>query len=293
MTFGELFREAVRRLEAEDIEDAAYDASLLLEKAGGPDRAHFPLMRQEEAGREVTFLFDAFVGCRANHVPLQHILGEAWFMGLPFAVNESVLIPRADTETLVEAVERDLVRRGEGMSLLDMCTGSGCIGLSLARRNAFSSVVLSDLSAEALEVAGENRDSLGLKDRVKLAEGDLADAILEHGEARLRDLRFDIITCNPPYIPRAEIDELMPEVRDHDPLLALDGGEDGLDFYRRLSGELKPLFKPGGRLYLEIGCEQAEDVAGLLSDGGFTEIKVLKDLAGLDRVVTAVYGIRS
>ena len=187
-------------------------------------------------------------------------------MGLEFEVSDQVLTPRFDTECLVEEVERLLV---PGMRILDLCTGSGCILLSLLARNPRIDGVGTDLSAGALQVASRNRDRLGIQ--AELIQGDL----FEHVTGS-----FDVIVSNPPYIPSKEIGGLMPEVRDHEPVMALDGGADGLDFYRRIIREAAGYLKPGGWLAFEIGCSQGEDLVRLLSEAGYTGVRTGRDLAG-------------
>ena len=250
MTFDELLKEGITRLEAAGVPEAAHDAYALMEAAGGPDRTHFPLVRGEEVSDGVVFMFDAYVGVRSNRIPLQHILGEAWFHGLPFTVDEDVLIPRPDTETLVEAVLREAKTFPAPPSLLDLCTGSGAVAVALAVEGGFSSVTASDISHEAVNIARENAAKNGVEEKILFAEGDLFRAKTK-SEKSLSRRSYDIICANPPYVPTAEIEELEPEVRDHDPLLALDGGADGLDFYRRLAKDAPAHLNEGGKILLE------------------------------------------
>ena len=286
MTFDELLKEGVTRLEAAGVPDAAYDAHALMEAAGGPDRTHFPLVRNEEVSDGVIFMFDAYVGVRANRIPLQHILGEAWFRGLSFDVDEDVLIPRHDTETLVEAVLREAKTFPAAPSVLDLCTGSGAVAVCLAAEGDFASVTAADISHEAVKIARENAAKNGVEEKILFAEGDLFRAKTK-SEKSLSRRSYDIICANPPYVPTAEIEELEPEVRDHDPLLALDGGADGLDFYRRLAKEAGAHLNDGGKILLEIGCEQGEAVMQIFAEAGWRDGRVEKDLAGRDRVFSA------
>lgn len=200
-------------------------------------------------------------------------------MGLVFCVNRHVLIPRQDTEILVETA---LERMKPGMQILDMCTGSGCILLSLLKLCKAEGVTGTgtDISKEALRVAVSNAERLGI--RAKFVQGDLFENI---GSQKI----FDMIVSNPPYIPTAVIDGLQEEVKLYDPYVALDGREDGLFFYRRIVKESIPYIKRDGCLLFEIGCEQAEAVAGLMEKAGYKDIRVKKDLAGLDRVVYGMY----
>lgn len=287
MTFDELLREGITRLEAAGVPEAAHDAYALMEAAGGPDRTHFPLVREEEVSDGVVFMFDAYVGVRSNRIPLQHILGEAWFCGLPFTVDEDVLIPRPDTETLVEAVLREAKTFPAAPSLLDLCTGSGAVAVALAVEGDFASVTASDISHEAVNIARENAAKNGVEEKILFAEGDLFRAKTK-SEKSLSRRSYDIICANPPYVPTAEIEELEPEVRDHDPLLALDGGADGLDFYRRLAKDAPAHLNEGGKILLEIGCEQGADVIRIFTEAGWREGRVEQDLSGRDRVFSAL-----
>ena len=195
-------------------------------------------------------------------------------MGLTFAVNENVLIPRQDTEILVEEILPYLT---SGVRILDMCTGSGCILISLLHYSLWAEGVGADLSAGALQVARKNAEVLLSQERkVSFVESDLFEKV---------EGRYDIIVSNPPYIQTEVIKGLMPEVRDHEPMMALDGTEDGLYFYRRIVEESKEFLRKEGRLFFEIGYDQAEDVKKLMETAGFTDVTVVKDFAGLDRVV--------
>ena len=286
MTFDELLKQGISRLEAAGVQEAAWDAHALMEAAGGPDRTHFPLVRDEEVPDGVLFMFDAYAGVRANRIPLQHILGEAWFRGRSFTVDEDVLIPRPDTETLVEAVLREAKTFPALPSVLDLCTGSGAVAVSLAAEGGFASVTASDISHEAVNIARENAAKNGVEEKILFAEGDLFRAKTK-SEKSLSRRSYDLICANPPYIPTAEIEKLEPEVRDHDPMLALDGGADGLDFYRRLAKEAPAHLNEGGEILLEIGCEQGADVIRIFAEAGWREGRVEKDLAGNDRVFSA------
>ena len=273
MIYTEAFLMGVRELEKAGIVDAKLDARFLLEEIcqTGPNTLFCHgdrkvLKEEEKRYREVLAL-------RAKHVPLQHILGYQDFMGLRFEVNEHTLIPRPDTEILVEEVMRDL---HDGMRILDLCTGSGCILLSLLHYSNDCEGVGTDISGEALTVA--KRNAKALKEKAQFLQGDLYEGVTG---------KFDLLVSNPPYIERAVIPTLMEEVRDHDPYIALDGGEDGLDFYRRIIADAPEYLCRGGQIFLEIGSEQAEAVSELLSEAGFKDIDVHMDYSGLDRVVKA------
>ncbi len=211
---------------------------------------------------------------------MQHILGSQDFMGLTFRVNEHVLIPRQDTETLVELVLEE--HKDRNKKVLDLCTGSGCIAVSLSVLGGFEDVTATDLSFEALKVAKENAERLLDQGRaIRFLQGDLFDCL---------ETRFDIITANPPYIATGVIRNLAPEVRDHEPRMALDGDEDGLCFYRRIAAKAGEWLEPGGCIYLEIGYDQGLAVSRLLEETGFENIRIVKDTPGLDRVVYAEGG---
>ena len=280
LTYAEIYRWGCEELSAAGINEAKTDARLLLEWCCGTDRntllAHGERSISE---REYNDYADC-IARRKTRVPLQHITGEQDFMGLTFMVNRDVLIPRQDTEVLVEEVMRYL---HDGMRILDMCTGSGCILLSLLRYSNDCTGVGVDISEEALQVARKNTERiLGSqameKERVTLRAGNLFDGVDSAD-------RFDIIVSNPPYIKTGVIELLMPEVRDHEPHLALDGREDGLFFYRRIIAQAGEFLMGGGMLFMEIGYDQGEDVRRLMEEAGYADIEVIKDFAGLDRVV--------
>ncbi|MFT4105000.1 MAG: peptide chain release factor N(5)-glutamine methyltransferase [Lacrimispora sp.] len=284
MTLQLLLEEGISALSKAGIGEAELDARYLLLEAFHTDMTHFLLDRsrklsEDEFTEKAALEYRSMVEMRSKRIPLQQITGSREFMGLEFYVNESVLIPRQDTETLVELVLKE--HKGKKIRVLDMCTGSGCIAVSLAVLGDFDCVTAVDISSEALKVAGRNADRLAGKDRIELVESDLFSA-LDKGR------KFDVIVSNPPYIPTEVIRGLEPEVKDHEPMLALDGKEDGLYFYRRLAAECGQYLNPGGAVYFEIGYDQGEPVSGLLKNQGFGEIRVIKDAAGLDRVVCAV-----
>ena len=276
MEYRKLYDRGVSLLGEVKIEEAALDARLLLEEICGTDRNDLlvhgdRLVTEDQYNRYVNY-----IDMRRRHIPLQHILGYQEFMGLKFKVTPDVLIPRQDTETLVEEVMRNL---HDGMHILDMCTGSGCILLSLLRYSNDCVGVGCDLSEKALKVARENARELSLE--AEFIQSDLFENVCG---------KYEIIVSNPPYIPSGEISTLMEEVKDHDPLLALDGREDGLYFYREIIKKAGQYLHPGGMLFLEIGCSQAEDVCRYMKEADYKEVAVCKDLAGLDRVVSGVYG---
>ena len=279
LTLKQLYKVGTVKLAEEGIEEFSLDAWYLLEYVTGVSKAMYFAEPERAVSEENA---DRYIDCirrRAAHIPLQHITGEQEFMGYPFYVNEHVLIPRQDTETLVE--EAIQVMRPK-MKILDMCTGSGCIVLSILKmcREKYYMTELqgigADVSEEALKVARENGRRLGVP--VTWIQSDLFAKIPE-------EEKYDVIVSNPPYIETAVIDTLQEEVRLHDPYIALDGKEDGLYFYRRIISEAGKYLKMQGKLMFEIGCDQAEAVEELMKNAGYEQITVKKDLAGLDRVV--------
>lgn len=286
----EIYKEGAARLAEAGIEEAGLDARLLLEFVCGTDRNTLLAHGDRVISDEEHERYEALIAARAAHTPLQHLTGEQEFMGLTFIVNDKVLVPRQDTEILVEEVLKNL---HDGMRILDLCTGSGCILLSLLQYSNDCIGVGVDLSVEALAVAGENYARLSSTRpdmKALFLEGDLFDAlegkkIAECGEASGSGERYDIIVSNPPYIETDVIGTLMQEVREHEPVMALDGGADGLTFYRRILQGAGDYLNRGGMLFFEIGCEQAVSVREIMERAGFQEIEVVKDFAGLDRVV--------
>lgn len=285
MTYKELYEHGVGVLKQADIAEAELDARLLLEYICHTDRntllVHGDSVRSpmEEEFYKIT------IEKRKQHIPLQHITGEQEFMGLVFRVNEHTLIPRQDTEILVEEAMRYL---GDGMRILDVCTGSGCILLSLLKYSNECEGIGIDISENALLMAKENAKRFCLE--ATFLCGDLFEPLEGFVSDKTRDGLFDIIISNPPYIPSSVIQELMPEVRDHEPLLALDGMEDGLYFYRKIIEKAPNYMRRGGLLFFEIGWDQADAVSSVLREKGFGNIEVIKDYAGLDRVVKAELG---
>ena len=297
MKVRELLNEGTEKLEAAGIDNAAYDARVILEDAYGLDAAGLLMNLNRDicpgalGGTEPSDIrecpgdcgaistFNMGINMRLRHVPLQHIIGHTGFMGLDFKVSRDVLIPRQDTETLVETVlERE---KDPAISILDLCTGSGCIAVSLKKLGGYSQVAASDLSDKAIGLAMRNASINDAE--IRLIKSDLFKDI---------EGSFDVIVSNPPYIPTEEIETLSPEVRDHDPRLALDGGSDGLDIYRRIVSECGDVLNTGGRLYMEIGFDQAAAVGGLMEKAGFRDIEVVKDLAGKDRVIFGILTLK-
>lgn len=271
MNYREALKAGEEYLRSCRIGEAALDAWLLMEYCTGISRAQYFVRQEESISSDMNARYEDLIQKRGMHIPLQHLTGRQSFMGLEFAVNEHVLIPRQDTEILVEeALKRVL----PGDKVLDMCTGSGCIAVSIAVMAREAKVYAADISAEALKVAKANAQRL--QANVTFIESDLFGNV---------EGMFDRIVSNPPYIKSGQIAELMPEVREHEPLCALDGSEDGLYFYRRIIEEADAYLKPSGWLFFEIGYDQGEAVFGMMRRAGYDKIEIKKDLAGLDRVV--------
>ena len=263
-------------LRKNNIENSAYDSFALLSDMLNIDRAYY-FSHENEAVLET--VYKEYMKCierRANHIPLQHIIGYTEFWKYKFFVNEYVLVPRQDTELLVEEA---LKKIDSNSTVLDMCTGSGCILISLALETNFIKGIGTDISKEALVIAGKNRESLEAKN-VEFLESDLFKKLqgtFNH--------KFDVIVSNPPYIKTSVIEELDEEVRTYDPMIALDGHDDGLYFYEAITVQSVDFIKTGGWLMYEIGYDQAEPVKKIMRQCGFTNIEIVKDLSGLDRVV--------
>ena len=280
MTYRECYEQGCRTLQAAGIEEAILDARLLLEAVCGTDRNDLLVHGEQPVMPQAEEKYLHWIRQRAEHIPLQQLTGEQDFMGLTFSVNEHVLIPRQDTEILVEEVLKELHDR---MRILDMCTGSGCILLSLLHYSNDCEGLGVDLSAEALEVAGRNVLKVLTPEKAEHAHF-LQSDLFEKVEGK-----FEIIVSNPPYIASAEVEKLMPEVRDHEPRMALDGTEDGLHFYRRIIKEAGKHLVNSGMLFFEIGYDQGQAVSELMRAGGYREVQVVQDYAGLDRVVLGTY----
>lgn len=290
MTYQALYQEGSGVLERAGVEEAALDARLLLEYVCGTNRNDLLVHGQQKVAPEKEGEYRTLLDKRASRVPLQQLTGTQEFMGLSFEVNEHVLIPRQDTEILVEEVLKELQ---DGMSVVDMCTGSGCILISLLYYTNGCRGVGVDISAKALAVARENAKRIFCEERLSLlpdTETNQADITFVEGDlfAEVKG-RYDFIVSNPPYIKSGDIQTLMPEVRAHEPSLALNGGKDGLLFYRRIVEEGKAHLNRGGRLYFEIGYDQAGEVCACMRHAGFEYIEVIKDYAGLDRVVCGIW----
>jgi protein-(glutamine-N5) methyltransferase, release factor-specific len=288
LTMGE------KQLMDSDIADATRDCKIIYCYMMDIPFSKIILEYQEVLQDRLCDKYFELIDRRSKGEPVQYIMGSQEFMGLEFIVNENVLIPRQDTETLVEDALEIIntgTLRGEDMDvkrkewdILDLCTGSGAIGVSLARIANKVNVTCSDISEGAIKVAKENAQKHGVAKSVKFEQGDLFKPFSKH----FRKQKFDMIISNPPYIKSSVIPTLQKEVCEHEPLSALDGGESGLDFYERIVSGVGSHLRKSGVLLLEIGHDQGEAVSGLLSrNGDFTSIRVLKDLANRDRIVFA------
>ena len=277
MNYQECFEKGKAILAEAEIEEDALDARLLLEHVCGTNRNYLLVHGWNEVTAEQEAEYFQKIAVRAKRIPLQHITGVQNFMGLDFQVSEHVLIPRQDTEILVEEVLREMI---DDSRILDMCTGSGCILISLLHYSNRCEGVGADISEKALEVAEKNALQL-----LKHKESEISCKFVQSDLFTNVEGQFDIIVSNPPYIRSDVIEILMPEVREHEPRQALDGTMDGIYFYRRIVEESDRFLKCGGKLYFEIGYDQAAEVSGLMEQAGFTDIHTVKDYAGLDRVV--------
>lgn len=284
-TYKEVLEDGIQLLETAAIEEARLDAWLLLEYTADITRAWYYAHMDDGLDAKTEERYRTLCTKRAQHIPLQHITGRAYFMGYEFCVDERVLVPRQDTEVLVEeAISR--MRNLEKPQILDMCTGSGCILLSLLLELPQALGTGVDVSEGALCVAKENRKRLGLEQRADLIQSDLFSADYFQKNSGNDHMEYDMLISNPPYIRTEDIEGLMEEVRFHDPVLALDGKENGLYFYEKITEQAGTYLKPGGWLMYEIGCDQGMDVSEIMKKNGFEQIEIKKDLAGLDRVVT-------
>ena len=274
MTIRDILTSIRERLQKAGIEDFEYESWVLLEWKLHIDRAEFYMNPNGEVKQELLEELEEVLLKREQRVPLQYLMGECEFMGFDFSVDERVLIPRQDTETLVEEALKTVK---PGMKVLDMCTGSGCIIISILHNVEGVKGYAVDISKQAVNVAKENAKLNEVP--VLFERSDLFEMVTE---------KFDVIVSNPPYIPTDVIPQLMPEVQVFEPIEALDGKEDGLYFYRKIVEQSKDYLNSGGSLMFEIGYDQGKDVSKMMTDAGFSNVCVKKDLAGNDRVVTGM-----
>ena len=283
MQYGKLYEEGTRILADAGIEEreAKLDARFLLEHVCGTTLQTLLLNKERPVSAEEEGAYRELIAQRRERVPLSYITGKRDFMGLTFEVTRDVLIPEQDTENLAEEIMRHLCG---GERILDLCTGSGCILLSLLSYSNGTTGVGTDLSGKALEIAARNAERLGLLERTAWRQGDLFEAVSG-------DEKFDLIVSNPPYIRSEVIPSLAAEVSVYEPRLALDGGEDGLCVYRKIIPGSVSRLVTGGMLFLEIGSDQAEEVSALMRNAGFYEVRTIRDYGGNDRIVCGIKSI--
>lgn len=278
MKIQELLIKGYDELKASQIESYMLDSQLLLAHVLNVDKLSIVINRFNDVDSSKAEEFMKLIKLRAKKMPVKYILGNAEFMGLNFAVREGILIPRPDTEILVENVI-DLIKAEGFKRISDVCCGSGAIGLSIAKYVPDSYVYLSDISDTAVEVSSVNARQIGVSERTEIIKSDLLEFASGLNE------KFQVIVSNPPYIRRDEIPELMEDVKLYEPYEALCGGEDGLDFYRRITSQAVKYLECGGLLAFEIGWDEGEEVQNILRDKGFKDIQRIKDLGGNERVV--------
>lgn len=282
-TYNDVYLDARRKLKMAGVENFSEEAQLILTGAAGKTREEFFRDIKMYVMGSYEERVDDLIVRRVKGEPIAYITGFWEFYGLPIAVTRDVLIPRIDTEILVDKAIALLRGREEKTRVLDLCCGSGCVGLAIAANVPDSRVILVDNSLKALAVSRENTLKNHLTRNVTCIEADA----MQNPPVLLG--RFDMIVCNPPYIPSKDIDELDTSVKDFEPRCALDGGEDGLDFYRNITAKWKKILKDRGCLLFEVGIGQAEDVAHIMSQNGFTNISIMKDTLNIDRVVAGIF----
>ncbi|MBC2579877.1 peptide chain release factor N(5)-glutamine methyltransferase [Clostridium sp. DJ247] len=278
LKIGELLKNGYDILKSANIDSYLLDTELLLGKVLERDRLFMLLNRGHEVSVEQAEQYLKLIELRKDKMPIKYILGECEFMGLSFLVKEGILIPRPDTEILVEQTI-DEIRENNFKTVCDVCTGSGAIGVSIAKLVEDIKVSCCDISDIAYDVARKNVKRLSVEEKVKIIKSDLLEYFICNGE------KYDIIVSNPPYIRRDVIETLMDDVKNYEPYIALCGGEDGLDFYRKITQQSLKVLNTNGILIFEIGYDQKEDVKHILNQYGFSDVKCFKDLAGKDRVV--------
>lgn len=278
MDYKTAYQNGIDTLQRAGISEATLDTRLLLEYVCGTDRSTLYAHPDRELSAKEVKSFEELIERRADREPVAYILGYWEFMGLRFKVSPNVLIPEQDSEFLVEEALRHCE---DGFKILDLCTGSGCIALGILNYTNGTTAYCTDISDEALELASENAETLGFAERITFEKTDLFPG---------KEMKADLIVSNPPYISSSVIETLQPEVKDYEPRLALDGGGDGLDFYRRIAAGARDYLFSSGYLIMEIGFDQADQVKQLLLDEGcYHDIEVIKDFSGNDRVVKACF----
>lgn len=298
MTLKSILNDGIASLNKNKIDNAEFDAREILLNLLEMDFATFLFCEDDDLEEkhnthyisEIINNFDRLISYRSQHFPLQYILGETYFCGIKFNIREGVLIPRFDTEVLVEKVIND--NQDKNKYVLDMCTGSGCIALSLAKLGGYKIVACSDISVDALELASENADMIienndvydEMNQKVYFIQSDMFDNFDKFRENTGID-KFDIITINPPYIKTDDLNNLQIEVKQFEPKIALDGDIDGLKYYKKIAESAKDYMNEDGKIYLEIGFDQAKDVIQIFEKTGYKFVELVKDLSGNDRVL--------
>jgi release factor glutamine methyltransferase len=279
-TIASALRDAAARLAVAGSDSARLDAEMLMAEALRIERSRLYLDSNGTIDGATLARFRALVARRAAGEPMSYIIGRREFWSLDFIVTPAVLTPRPETELLVETALKRLAAKSSPR-ILDLGTGSGAIAVALAKEIPGAAIVATDISLDALEIARANARRHGVEDRISFRAGDLFDSVPQ--------TTFDMIVSNPPYIRETDIAELPRDVRDFEPVIALDGGADGMDFYRRIACDAPGYLNPGGFVAVEIGADMGEEVARLFADAGFADVRVEKDLAGLERVVSTPF----
>lgn len=298
MTLKNILNDGIASLNKNKIDNAEFDAREILLNLLDMDLATFLFCEDDDLEinynthyiSEIINNFDRLISYRSQHFPLQYILGETYFCGIRFNIREGVLIPRFDTEVLVEKVIND--NQDKNKYVLDMCTGSGCIALSLAKLGGYKIVACSDISVDALELASVNANLIidnsdvydEMNQKVYFIQSDMFDNFDKFRENTGID-KFDIITINPPYIKTEDLNNLQIEVKQFEPRIALDGDIDGLKYYKKIAESAKDYMNEDGKIYLEIGFDQAKDVMEIFKKSGYRFVELVKDLSGNDRVL--------
>lgn len=280
-TIQDLLSQGIKSLKEASIESYILESQLLLGKVINKDRLFIMVNKDYKVSYEQKEQYLKLINIRKEKMPIKYIIGTCEFMGLPFKIREGVLIPRPDTEVLVEK-GIEIIRKNNYKNISDVCCGSGIIGISIAAFVEQINVECFDIECTPLEVCEENIRLNKLEQRVKVFKSDLLQYAIENNK------KYDIIISNPPYIKKREIRNLMDDVKKYEPHIALDGGEDGLCFYKRIVEQSKHLLNKGGTIAFEIGYDQKEEVSYILESSGFVNIECYKDLAGLDRVVVGM-----
>lgn len=278
MNIGEVLIKSNFTLKDAEIENYILDSQLLMCKVLNKDKMFILMNREEELSKSQEEEFFKLVELRRKKMPTKYILGKTEFMGLDILIKPGVLIPRADTEILVEEAIK-IIKENSYLKVCDLCSGSGAIGVAICSFLKDITLNSYDIDEVALDVTERNIFNLNLEQRAKVQYSDLLQKAIEDKES------FDMIVSNPPYIRKDVIPTLMEDVKDYEPYIALCGGEDGLNFYRTITTQSLKVLKKGGALAYEIGHDQKDDVSSILKENGFEGIYALQDFSGLDRVV--------